>query len=409
MDAAEAGVAAPAPSSAARGTRASRYRDANAATSGTILAVKVLIDTTYAARAPLSGTAVYLENLIRELGEQGEVEVEEATNERRTTVAGGGIGSARNAAVDAWWAEVELPRIARRAGADVIHHALPARAHGRAIPQVVTVYDLAFEVFPGMFDSRFATYAHLTYRQAAASADGVIAISQTTADEVVKRWRVPRQKITVAALGPGQALPAPPPRPRTHFLYVGDSEPRKDLSTLLVAYRDYRGGQLAAVPPPVAGDRQTAAEANPQSPDGPLPLILAGHVDDPGQPGVSVERAVDRERLAELYAGAVALVHPALYEGFGLTVLEAMSVGTPVIAAASAAALEIGGDAIAQYPPGDRPALAARLAEIAGDPAERERLAAAGTARAAGFSWAACARAHAAAYSLAVTTRRRPG
>jgi glycosyltransferase involved in cell wall biosynthesis len=364
--------------------------------------VKVLIDMTYAARAPLSGTAVYLENLIRELAVAGEVEVEAATNERRGTAAGGGIGSARNAAVDAWWSEMELPRIARRANADVIHHALPARAHGRAIPQVVTVYDLAFEVFPGMFDSRFATYAHLTYRQAATSADGVIAISETTAAEVRKRWRVPARKITVACLGPGQALPAQPAGPRSHFLYVGDSEPRKDLTTLLVAYSDYRGGQLAAVP-------QTAAKAHPQSADGPLPLILAGHVDDPRQPGVSVERAVDLERLAELYAGAVALVHPALYEGFGLTVLEAMGAGTPVIAAASAAAVEIGGDAVAQYPPGDRVALAATLTQIATDPAERERLAAAGTARASQFSWAACARAHAAAYSLAVATRRRPG
>ncbi len=362
--------------------------------------MKVVIDVTYAARAPLSGTAVYLENLIRELETQGDVEVEPAANERRAAAAGGGVGSARNAAIDTYWSEVELPRIARRAKADVIHHALPARAHGRAIPQVVTVYDLAFEVLPGMFDSRFATYAHLTYRQAATAAERVIAISETTALEVRRRWRVPAKRITVAVLGPGQPLPAVPPRERSHFLYVGDSEPRKDLTSLLVAYRDYRGAGLAAVP-------QTAAAVTPQGE--PLPLILAGDVTDPEQPGVSVERAVDRHRLAELYAGAVALVHPAVYEGFGLTVLEAMSAGTPVIAAASDAAIEIGGDAMAQFPPGDRAALAQRLTQIAGDPAQRERLAAAGTARAAQFSWAECARAHASAYSLAVESRRRPG
>jgi glycosyltransferase involved in cell wall biosynthesis len=362
--------------------------------------VKVLIDMTYASRAPLSGTAVYLESLIRELEEQGEVAVEQASNDRRFAPAGGGVGSARNAAVDTWWSEMELPRLARQAKADVIHHALPARAHGRVIPQVVTVYDLAFEVLPGMFDRRFATYAHLTYRSAATAADGVIAISQTTADEVRTRWRVPASRITVASLGPGQGLPKVKPRPRTHFLYVGDSEPRKDLTTLLIAYRDYRGGQLAAVP-------QTAADAAPQGDDGPLGLILAGHVEDPGQPGVSVERAVDRERLAELYAGAIALVHPALYEGFGLTVLEAMTTGTPVIAAASAAAIEIGGDAVARYPPGDRHALGEQLTRIATDAAERKRLAAAGIDRARKFSWADCARAHTSAYSQAVQTRRR--
>jgi glycosyltransferase involved in cell wall biosynthesis len=368
--------------------------------------VRVLIDTTYAARAPLSGTAIYLENLIRELGAQGEVEVQEAQNERRAPAAGGGGGSARNAAVDTWWAEMELPRLARRAKADVIHHALPARAHGRAIPQVVTVYDLAFEVLPGMFDRRFATYAHLTYRQATQAAEGVIAISETTAKEVTRRWRIPTARITVAQLGPGQQLPKVAKRARTHFLYVGDSEPRKDLTTLLVAYADYRGSQLAAVP-------QTAAEALPEDSgpppedSGPLPLILAGDVEDPGQPGVSVERAVDTRRLAELYAGALALVNPALYEGFGLTVLEAMAAQTPVIAAANDAALEVGGDALAPYPPGDTLALAQTLIRVAGDAAERGRLTAAGTAQAARFSWAECARAHASAYSLAVKSRRR--
>ncbi len=360
--------------------------------------MRVLIDTTYAARAPMSGTAIYLKNLISELAAQGEVEVEQARNERRSAAAGGGAGSALNAAVDAWWSEMELPRLARRAKADVIHHALPARAHGRAIPQVVTVYDLAFDVLPGMFDRRFATYAHLTYRQAATAADGVIAISQTTAREVTTRWRVPEARITVARLGPGQALPAVPARERTHFLYVGDSEPRKDLTTLLVAYRDYRGAQLAAVP-------QTAAQAG--SDDAPLGLILAGDVADPEQPGVTVERSVDTQRLAELYAGAVALVHPALYEGFGLTVLEAMVAGAPVIAAASDAAIEVGGDALASYPPGDPQALAATLSRIAADPQERARLVLEGSAQAARFSWAECARAHTSAYSLAVKSRRR--
>jgi glycosyltransferase involved in cell wall biosynthesis len=360
--------------------------------------VRVLIDTTFAARAPTSGTAIYLENLIRELGAQGEVEVQQASNERRPPPAGGGAGSARNAAVDTWWAEMELPRLARRAKADVIHHALPARAHGRAIPQVVTVYDLAFEVLPGMFDRRFATYAHLTYRQATAAADGVIAISETTAKEVSSRWRIPTARITVAQLGPGQALPEVPARERTHFLYVGDSEPRKDLSTLLVAYQEYRGARLAAVP-------QTAAVALADA--APLPLILAGDVEDPGQPGVSVEHIVDTERLAELYAGAVALVHPALYEGFGLTVLEAMVAGAPVIAAACEAALEVGGDALAAYRPGDPQALAQTLSQVAGDPAEQARLAAEGRTQAARFSWAQCARAHASAYSLAVKSRRR--
>ncbi|MCP6313347.1 hypothetical protein NL444_28145, partial [Klebsiella pneumoniae] len=70
---------------------------------------------------------MYLENLIAQLRAGQEVEVETAANERRAAPAGGGAGSARNAAVDTWWSEVELPRLARRVKAEVIHHALPAR------------------------------------------------------------------------------------------------------------------------------------------------------------------------------------------------------------------------------------------------------------------------------------------
>src|SRR5207245_2815922 len=78
--------------------------------------------------------------------------------------------------------------------------------------------------------------------------------------------------------------------------------------------------------------------------EGPLDLVLAGSA-SAHAPGVRLERLPDRERLAALYAGAVALLHPSLYEGFGLTVLEAMSVGTPVIAARTPGLVETCGDA----------------------------------------------------------------
>jgi glycosyltransferase involved in cell wall biosynthesis len=326
---------------------------------------------------------VYLENLCAQLAAQGDVEVVEATNERRATPAGGGVGSAVNAAADVYWSEVELPRLARRAQADVIHHALPARAHGARIPQVVTVHDLAFEALPGLFDSRFRTYAHLTHRQAAVAADVVIAVSHATAGEIRERWRVPSNRIVVAPHGPGQPLPKVPARPREHLLYVGDAEPRKDLGTLLSAYAAYRAGGGSAA----------------------APRVIAGSAQVPPQDGISFERDVDAERLAELYAGAVALVHPALYEGFGLTVLEAMGAGVPVVAAGSVAIAEIGAHALRMYTPGDVEELTDALTVITSDSDEQERLAAAGAVRAAQFSWSACATAHAAAYAQAVESR----
>ena len=79
--------------------------------------MRVLIDITYARRAPYSGTGIYIQRLCSELARSGDVEVVEAVNRRRRPPAGGGLGSARNLAADLWWSAVELPQLAERVGA----------------------------------------------------------------------------------------------------------------------------------------------------------------------------------------------------------------------------------------------------------------------------------------------------
>jgi len=105
--------------------------------------------------------------------------------------------------------------------------------------------------------------------------------------------------------------------------------------------------------------------------------------------------------LAKLLNGAAALVHPALHEGFGLTALEAMSAGVPVIAARAPGLAETVGTAAMLFDPYDAQALAVALRRAATDPPLRADLAARGRQRAASFSWQASARAHMQAYSLA--------
>ncbi len=339
--------------------------------------MRVLIDVTYARRAPHSGTGVYVDRLCVEL--EREVELIAVANARRCQPAGGGVGSARNLAADAWWTTVELPRLAARARADVIHHPLPAHAPAARRPQVVTVVDLAFERLPDCFDRGFRTYAHLAHRWATRRADAVICISETTRADVRELWGVRPEKMNVALLGSGQELePARTVGPPHHFLYVGDDEPRKNLATLLDAHRRYR-----------------------ESTENPLPLLLAGSPAGSG-PGVSVERRPSSERLAELYARAVALVHPSRYEGFGMTVLEAMRLGVPVLAARAPGVTEVCAEAALYAEASDPAGFAARMAEIAADEGLRQRLRARGFDRARDFSWARCARAHLDSYSLAV-------
>jgi glycosyltransferase involved in cell wall biosynthesis len=338
--------------------------------------MRVLLDTTYARRGP-SGTGVYIDRLTSALRAEG-VEVVEAANERRPAPAGGGVGSARNLARDQYWTQVELPRRAREARADALHHPLPALAIKSPCPQVVTIHDLAFERLPEHFSPGFRRYASLTHRAAARGAQAVVAVSQTTRRDARARWGLDDAKIVVALHGPGQEPQLVAAVRAEHFLYVGDDEPRKNLGLLLDAYGRYR------------------AEAGKHA----LPLVLAGKA-NAEQPGVRCEPEPD---LAKLLNGSAALVHPSLHEGFGLTPIEAMFAGVPVIAARSPGLTETCGDAARYVDPYDAQALATTLAAIATDPAQRADLARSGRRRAATFSWQASARAHIAAYTLASTS-----
>ena len=201
-------------------------------------------------------------------------------------------------------------------------------------------------------------------------------VTQASALDVRTRWGVAPERIVVAPLGPGQELPELQ-RPPGHFLYVGDDERRKNLPVLLAAYAGYRG----------------RAER-------PLDLVLAGAASGRGE-GVRTEPQPSRERLAELYAGALALVHPSLHEGFGLTTLEALSLGVPVIASAIPALREICGGAAVYADPHDPRAFTTAMIQMATQPRLRERLTEHGRRQAARFSWAACARAHIDAYAVA--------
>jgi glycosyltransferase involved in cell wall biosynthesis len=336
--------------------------------------VRVLIDTTYTRRGR-SGTAVYVEQLVAALRDAG-VDVVEAANERRRAPAGGGLGSARNLALDERWTQVQLPRLAREKGADVLHHPLPALAARAPCAQVVTLHDLAFERLPDHFAPAYRRFASLAHRRAARGAGAVVCVSETTRADARELWGIDDARIVVAPHGPGQPLEVTRSEPPAHFLYVGDDEPRKNLTGLLAGYARYRAA---------AG------------PDDALPLVLAGRASRQQQ---GVRHKPDPD-LAGLLGAAAALVHPALHEGFGLTVLEAMHAGVPVIAARSPGLEETCADAVRYVDPRDAAGISAALVHLAADRAARDDLARRGAARAAEFSWEASARRHIEAYTLA--------
>ena len=342
--------------------------------------MRVLIDTSYAERGP-SGTAVYVRQLIEALAERGQVEVIESAQPRRLRRGREGerwnpLRSAGNALIDMAWLQRGLPAAAREARADVVHHPLPAWSRRILAPQAITVHDAAFAALPEHFDPVWRRLAQRGHSRAAGKAAAVICVSAATAQDAESLLGAPPERIVVAQHGPGQALPAMERAEPGHFLYVGDAEPRKGLNALLAAH-----AELAERPALVLAGAAAAAARGPR---------------------VRGEQNPSKRRLAELHAGAVALVHPALHEGFGLTLLEAMKAGTPVVAVRNPAVAEVCGDAALLV---EQRELAEAMTRVAADSALRSRLAEAGAERAKEFSWQRSAELHEQAYELASKVR----
>jgi len=255
-----------------------------------------------------------------------------------------------------------------------------------AAPMVVTVYDLSFLRFPERHSPARRLYLRHMTALTCSRARRVLAISQSTADDLAALLGVPADKIDVTPLGYDKAVfrPLPPSDlaqfrrkhdlPDRFWLYVGTLEPRKNLPSLLEAYR-----------------RLPKAER--------LPLILGGGT---GWQGQAVLADISRLGLcdsvthvgfipaAELpfwYNCAEAFVYPSVYEGFGLPVLEAMACGAPVLTSDAAALKEVAGPVGKCIPSNDIDAWRAALKRVASDADWREAARVQGLQRAKRFSW----------------------
>jgi glycosyltransferase involved in cell wall biosynthesis len=279
--------------------------------------------------------------------------------------------------------QLRLPVALRRSGAAVVHSTNCFLPLVRPCAGVVTVNDLAFEVWPRDFAPVTLAKYRVLARLAARSAQRVICPSAYTADDVCARWKVARDLVRVIPDAPALPMGSLEPPDGPYLLAVGDLRAKKNLAALVRAWLElHRSGEIPHRLVLVGIDAGSGPE---------LRMLAAGEpLELPGYVG-------DAE-LDALIRGADLLVHPSLYEGFGLVVLEAMARGTPVLAARATALPETGGDAAAYFEPADPGGLVGALRALLGSASERDRLARDGLARAAEFSWERTARETAAVY-----------
>jgi glycosyltransferase involved in cell wall biosynthesis len=294
--------------------------------------------------------------------------------------------------------------------ADVFHSAgtplppLPRAAGPRQ--RFLTVYDLAYLRFPEMYATAYQLATNASLRSLR-DGDRVMTCSQSTRAQLCELGTIAPERISVVAPAADPALFHACAAERTravrarygipdgpYILSVNSPDPRKNLQHAVRSFA-----------------RMVSQEAMPG-----LTLVLTGHAGLgpdtlretvnglPGARGrVVLTGYVDDGDLAPLYCGATAFVYPSLYEGFGLSALEAMQCGTPVVASNSSSMPEVVGGAGILVDPHDGDALCQAMLDLCRDSALRARMREQSLARAARFTWERCTRETLAAYRAALS------
>jgi glycosyltransferase involved in cell wall biosynthesis len=278
-------------------------------------------------------------------------------------------------------------------GVDVVHAPTLQFPPRRGRPLVVTGHDAVPWTHPETLTPRGVRWHRTMAVRAAVHADAIITPSEATAALLARHLPLHRPP-HVIPLGV-TPLPVPPDwadRAEAlglptggYVLSLATLEPRKGLDVL-----------LRALAKPTAPDLPLVLVGAPGW-GGVDPLALAAEV-GLGAGRIHVLGRVDDHDLAVAMSAATVLAVPSRAEGFGLPVLEGMAAGVPVVTSRDAALQEVGGDAVLSSNTGDPAALADALRQVSTDGVLRDQLVRAGTARAAGFSWARCAHETAAVY-----------
>jgi len=293
------------------------------------------------------------------------------------------------------WEQLRAPATVRQERIDVLHGMAFVAPLLSPCPTVVTVLDLSFLRFPEAFKAFNRAYLALMTRLSVRRAAKVIAISESTRQDVIELLGVPPERVARIYCGADprfRPLPADEVAafrqekglPERFVLFLGTIEPRKNAVTLIEAF--------AAL---IATERRRTEDVQ---------LVLAGgrgwlaepayaRVEELGlQDRVRFTGYLPEEEKALWYNAATCFCYPSLYEGFGLPPLEAMACGVPVVTSNVSSLPEVVGEAALTVDPLDSRALCEALRRVLIDGDLWSELSVRGPARARRFSWREAAR-----------------
>jgi glycosyltransferase involved in cell wall biosynthesis len=355
---------------------------------------------------PFTGTGRYVYNLLSALGRADgyneyhlltshSVEVRPDTPDtfKWETVPVGAASRAGENVEKVVWEQRTFPAAAKRLGArlaHVPHFAPPMRTHG--VPTIITIHDVVPLRVPAYRGSPTAqAYTQLVAR-AAHHASAIIAISEFTKLDIMEALQIPAERIRVireapdprfrpASIEAQQAVRAKYGLGERFVLNVGGMDARKNISALIggfaTAYFSVGDRELQLF---IAGD-PTRLGSSPIYPDW-QPLAETFGITER-----IICARVDEEDLPALYSAAAVFAFTSLYEGFGLTPLEAMACGAPVVCSNATALPEVVGVAGMQVDARDPEAVAAGIQRVLESSETAQRLRDWGLAHARGFTW----------------------
>lgn len=276
------------------------------------------------------------------------------------------------------WEQLVLPRLIRKVRANVLFAPAYTAPLACSIPIVLTVHDVSFIAHPEWFSWREGFRRRVITTASARRAARVLTESDFTKREVIRHLGLDQSRVDVIYLGTTTL--------RTHaereplVLSVGSIFNRRHIPELIAGF-----SKLAARHPTarleIVGDNRTAPPIDVDE------LIARSGAAD----RIRARRYVSDAELSSLYARASAFAFLSEYEGFGLTPLEAMAAGIPVVVLDTEVAREIYGPAATYVAQPDPTGIAVALERVLNDRVERQRLVDAGQARVARYSWDECA------------------